>query len=260
MSRRLRRCPVLWLLLTLAGTARADAGDLADPVTPYRPSMSNPAQLPAPGQLELEIGGRHSRSTDVRRSSIPYLLKLAFNPEWGVLVGGEAHVWQRDEDGHAQGIGSTELTLKRAWTVDDATGFGAELTARLPTGSERAGAGGKADYTLNTIASRDLGPVHLDANVNATRLGSPDTGTSRALFGASVALAVPISERWGATTEFAATHQGGSGGNGAQLLAALTWSPTKRLTFDVGISRAWRPAPGMTQIFAGVVMPLAKLW
>lgn len=262
MRRRLHRCPAFWLVLAVSGTAQADGGDpveLFDPVTPYRPTVSNPAQLPAPGQLELEVGGLRSRSTESRRSSIPYLLKLAFDPQWGVLVGGDAHIWQRDDDGRAQGAGSTALTLKRAWMVDAATALGAELTARVPTGSERVGAGGKADYTVNTIASRDFGPVHLDANFNATRLGSPDAGSSRALFGASASLAVPISERWGATGEFSATHQGGSGGNGAQLLAALTWSPNKRLTFDAGIARAWRPAPGTTQLFAGVVLPLAKL-
>lgn len=260
MPRHLRCFSVLLLSSAIGGTARGAEDEPGDAIVPYRPTVSNSAQLPVPGQLELELGGLHNRSPGVRRSSVPYLLKLAFDPAWGVLLGGEAHVWQRDDAGRAQGAGSTELTLKRAWTVDDATAFGAELTARLPTGRDRLGAGGKADYTLNTIVSRDLGTLHLDANLNATRIGSTDAGSGRSLVGASTSLALPISNHWGATAEWSGTHQGGHGGNGAQLLAALTWSPTKRLTFDIGMARAWRPAPGTTQVFAGVVLPVAKLW
>jgi len=47
-------------------------------VTPYRPTVSNPAQLPAAGQLELELGGMKSQpgaqADDRRRGSLPYLL------------------------------------------------------------------------------------------------------------------------------------------------------------------------------------------
>jgi hypothetical protein len=32
------------------------------------------------------------------------------------------------------------------------------------------------------------------------------------------------------------------------------------LTFDLGVARAFRPTPATTQVFAGVVFPLAKLW
>ena len=48
-------------------TAAAAADD--DAITPYRPSVSSPAQLPVPGQLEIELGGLHARSDDSRRSS-----------------------------------------------------------------------------------------------------------------------------------------------------------------------------------------------
>ena len=51
-------CTCLCALLATAG-APALAEDGME-VTPYRPSISNPAQLPTPGQLELELlrGGR----------------------------------------------------------------------------------------------------------------------------------------------------------------------------------------------------------
>src|SRR6059058_2176255 len=70
-------------------------------VTPYRPSVSTPATLSAPGWLEVEAGGQRSRGSDpVVRDSIPYSLKLAFTPNWGVRVSGDAWVSERDAGGN----------------------------------------------------------------------------------------------------------------------------------------------------------------
>ena len=247
-------------LTALAGTARAADADSIDgeAITPYRPSVSSPAQLPAPGQLEIELGGLHARSGEARRSSLPFALKLAFSNEWGAVVSGEAHVWARDGSDTAQGLGDTTLVLKRAWIVDDASAFGIELAAKLPTANDRIGSG-RADYTLNTIYSRDIGPVHLDANLNATRLGVFDEGTGRTQTGASASFSGALADRWGLTGEVSGTRRSGAD-HGLQLLTALTYSPNRRLTFDIGLARAVRPTPATTQVFAGVVFPLAKLW
>src|SRR5690349_875178 len=96
-------------------------------VTPYRPSVSNPAQLPTPGQLELELGGLASNIGAAQRDSLPYLLKFAFTDQWGVLLGGDAYV--SDEGTH--GVGDTTVVLKRAFLVGEATAFGMELSAKL---------------------------------------------------------------------------------------------------------------------------------
>ncbi len=150
------------------------------------------------------------------------------------------------------------LVLKRAWIVDDASAFGVELGTKLPTANDSIGSG-RADYTLNTIYSRDIGPLHMDANLNATRLGVFDDGTGRTQIGASASFSGALSDHWGLTGEVSGTHRSGTA-NGRQLLTALTYSPSRRLTFDVGIARAFRPTPATTQVFAGVVFPLTKLW
>ena len=80
------------LLLTLAPQAQAQ--DSA-PILPYRPSVASPAQLPVPGQLEFEAGGLLSKTDDTRRASLPYTFKLAFTPEWGLLLQGEGVVRAR---------------------------------------------------------------------------------------------------------------------------------------------------------------------
>jgi hypothetical protein len=252
-----RRRIVALVLLACCAALPCTAQDEA-PITPYRPSVSSPAQLPAPGQLEFELGGLRTRSDDARRTSLPYQLKLAFSPQWGVLVGGEAHVWQRDDSARSQGLGDTNLVLKRAWIVDAASAFGMEFGAKLPTANETIGSG-KADYTVNTIYSRDLGPVHMDANLNATRLGGVDPGTSRTQLGASASFSTALSEHWGLTGELSGTHRSGTD-NTTQVLTALTYSPSKRLTFDIGVARAVRPTPATTLVFAGVVFPIARLW
>ncbi|WP_431276732.1 transporter [Variovorax ureilyticus] len=185
--------------MVFSGAAHAaDDNDGGPPITPYRPSVSSPAQLPAPGQLELELGGQHRSDSQSLRNSAPYLLKLAFDDKWGLLVGGEAHVWQSGDIGRSQGVGDTVLTLKRAWVVDDATAFGMEFDVKLPTANDVIGSG-KTDYTINTIVSRDFGPVHMDANLNATQLGQADPGSSRTQIGASTAFSTSLSGPWGLT-------------------------------------------------------------
>jgi hypothetical protein len=244
-------------LMLVAGAARA-ADDDFEPITPYRPSVSSPAQLPAAGQVELEFGGLQQRNDDSRRRSLPYLAKLAFDKEWGLLIGGEVHVWQRSGDDRAQGPGDTTLTLKRAWAVDAASAFGLEFGVKLPTANDAIGSG-RTDWSVNTIYSRDFGPVHMDANLNALRLGLADAGTSRTQLGASASFSTALSERWGITGELSGTRRTGAD-HGAQVLAAVTYSTSKLLTFDIGVARAVRPTPATTSLFAGVVFPLAKLW
>lgn len=244
--------------MTLAGSGHAAENNDDAPITSYRPSVSTPAQLPVPGQLEFELGGLRVSDGASRRGSLPYLFKLAFSNEWGLLVGGDAYVWTRGEVGRFDGVGDTTVTLKRAWIVDDATAFGMEFGIKVPTAKDPLGSG-KTDYTVNTIYSRDFGPVHMDANFNATQLGRIEPGSARTQLGAAISFSTALSERWDLVGEVSGTHRGGAD-NGLQFLSALAFSPSKRLTFDIGVARAVRPRPMATSLFIGVVLPLARLW
>lgn len=249
-------CALLGALLSTVSLSAFADDDYA--ITPYRPSVSNSAQLPLPGQLELELGGLHAKSGDARRDSLPYLFKLAFNNQWGVLLGGEAYVSARDDSANRdRGIGDTSVVLKRAFLVDDATAFGLEFGAKLPTAKDSIGSG-KTDYTLNGIVSKDLGAVHVDGNLNLTRVGAIDADTARTQTGWSAAFSLPFKDRWVGIAELSGTHRGGTD-NTAQVLAALTYSPSKRLTFDAGVTRSLHSAQEWS-LFAGVVLPIAKLW
>lgn len=241
--------------------ASAVAASAEDPVTPYRPSVSTPAQLPATGQLEFELGGLRSKSNDERRDSIPYQFKLAFSTQWGVLVGGEAIVSSRnnaDNGDRVRGLGDTNVVLKRAFLVDDTTAFGLEVGAKIPTARDAIGSG-SADYALNGIFSRDFGSIHMDSNLNFTRIGQIDLDTSRIQTGLSTSFSHPLSERWSVTAELSGTRRSGTAST-AQALFALGYSPTKHLAFDFGLARGLNDASPNFTAFGGVVIPLAKLW
>lgn len=245
---------------SVSGAASGGASDAADgpPVLPYRPSVSSPAQLPAPGQLELELGGLVVRDGGARRASLPYTLKLAFTPEWGLLLGGEAWVSDR-EDGapRLRGVGDTAFVLKRAWLLGEGSALGLELGAKAPTARDGIGSG-RADYSLNGIASRDFGSVHMDANLNFTRLGGAEPGLGRVQTGASASFSVPLDDKWGATAELSGTYRSGEPGT-AQLLLAAAYSPHPRLTVDFGLARGITRAAPDWQFFSGIVLPLAKI-
>ena len=229
-----------------------------DHITPYRPTVSNSAQLPTPGQLELELGLLAAHN-EAHRSSLPYLFKLAFNPQWGVLVGGEALVSQRNDDGSTQrGIGNTAITAKRAFLIDDATAFGLEFGVNLPTARDSIG-GGRTDFTLNGIVSRDLGPVHVDTNLNFTRVGAIEPDTGRLQTGLSAAFSTPLGTQWNLSAELSGTRRTDAPTT-AQVLAALAFSPNKKMTIDFGVSKGLRADARDWSFFTGVVVPIAQLW
>lgn len=249
----------LWVLMLLFGNIEIAEADEDAGVLPYRPSVSNPAQLPQAGQLEFEAGGLSARSGDARRASLPYLFKLAFNPQWGVLLGGEAYVSARDESGaRARGLGDTNLVLKRAFLVDDATAFGLEFGVKLPTAKDSIGSG-STDYSVNGIFSEDMGKLHMDLNLNFSKLGGVDVGTSRVQTGLSSSFSLPINDQWGANLEWSGARRSGVAST-AQLLGALTYSPSKRLTMDAGVIRGLNKASPDWSLFTGIVVPLARLW
>ena len=252
----IRRYGIQMMLALLVQNAFAadDSG-----VNAYRPTVSNPATLPTPGQLELEFGGLHVKTGGARNDSLPYLLKLGFSAQWGVLVGGDAYLRARDDQGNrASGIGDTTVTAKHAILINDATAYGFELGAKLPTAKPALGSG-KTDFMLTGIVSRDFGKLHMDTNLGATRLGGPDDGTARMQIGLSSALSLQLSSNWTGMAELSGVRHGGTPTT-AQLLAAVSYSPGRRYAIDVGLARGINAASQDWSFFTGLVIPVAKLW
>ncbi|MED5618097.1 transporter [Ideonella sp. BN130291] len=244
----------------LALLATAAHADDEPAVTPYRPSVSTPAALSAPGWLEVEVGLQSDHAArSARRDSLPYALKLAFTPDWGIRLGGEA--WVRQDAGAGErlsGVGDTSLVLKRRFAVDEARAFGVELGATLPTG-HHAVSSGKSDYTLNGIYSADVGSLHTDLNLAATRLGRVEGGASRlqALWAAS--LSGSLTERWGWVGELSGTQQRGVEAT-RQALVAASYTVSKTLALDAGLAHSLRAGDGQWSVFCGFTVLTARLF
>jgi hypothetical protein len=245
-------------LALLAATAIDAHAEAEPPVTPYRPSVSSPALLPAAGQLEFELGGLSARGNGPRRDSLPYTFKLAFNPEWGVLVSGEAQVWAWGDGERLRSGGDTALTVKRAFIVDESSAFGLELSANLPTANHLIGSG-HTDWKVNAIYSRDIGDLHMDLNWNETRLGASDPGAGRWQTGLSASFSTPLTEKLAANWELSGTHIAGMTDT-AQALLALVYMPNKRIALDIGFTHGLTSSTPRWQLFTGLVIPLARLW
>ena len=251
------------LALAVAQSARAaDTPDDGGPaVVPYRPSVSTPAQLSAPGYLELEAGGLRATGPDsgTSRFTLPYTLKLAFTPDWGIRVGGDAWVRQAEPGDSHSGAGDTAVVLKRRFAVSDATAWGLELGEKFATAGSTLGSG-HADTTVNGIFSSDFAPAwHTDLNLNETRLGVP-SGQPRAWqTGWAAAVSRTLTDAWGAVGEFSGTHQVGTP-NTAQFLLAASWNASPAAVFDFGAAAGLNDATPHFQVFAGVTVRLAKLF
>ncbi len=250
------------LLACLALAATAHAADARDddgpPVVPYRPSVSTPAQLSAPGYLELEAGGLRTTGpgADTSRVTLPYTLKLAFTPDWGIRIGGDAWVRQRDVGATDSGVGDTSVVLKRRFAVSDATAWGLELGETLPTAKSSIGVG-HSQTTINGIFSSDFAPAwHTDVNLNATHANGSRQGAWQT--GWAAAVSRTITDAWGAVGEFSGTHQPGS--DSAQFLAAASWNQSNAAVFDFGVARGLNDLTPRWQLLAGVTVRLAKLF
>lgn len=230
-------------------------------VTPYRPTVSNPAALSAPGWLEMELGANSTRADDSsREQSLPYLFKYAFTPDFGVLLGGDSYLRQTDPDGaRSAGFGDTTVMLKHHWALgaEEGPALGLEWGFKAPTAKTGLGSG-KADWLANAIYSAELANTTLDLNVNATRIGAIQTDESRTQIGWAAALSHPLAGAWGAAVELSGSARRGTTTSN-QFLAALNYSQSARVVFDFGMAAGLGPAPRDKSVFAGVSLLLEKI-
>ena len=257
----MNKSPILAAVLLALVASVAHADDADNPaVVPYRPSVSTPAQLSAPGWLELEAGGLRTSGPDAgsSRATLPYTLKLAFTPDWGIRVGGDAWVRQVD-DGTAHGVGDTSVVLKRRFAVSDATAWGLELGEKFATAGSTLGSG-HPDTTVNAIFSSDFAPSwHTDLNVNETRLGVPQGEPRAWQTGWAAAVSKALNDDWGAVGEFSGTREAGTPST-AQFLLAASWNASPAAVFDFGAAKGLNDATPHTSVFAGVTLRLARVF
>jgi hypothetical protein len=224
--------------------------------TPYRPTVSNPADLSAPGLWEIEAGGLYSKGGGlVRRHSLPWLAKYAFNDRFGIMVGGEALISETDAvAGRDRGVGDTTVTLKMKMPANAESALGLEAGVKLPTASNNLGSG-NSDLILNGIYSHKTDAATLDFNLGVTHLGEVGIGEGANQIGWAVAASRELGRGFGIAGEFSGAFRHNAGST-SQFLGALTYSVSPRLVLDVGA--AWglnRQSPDWSA-FAGMTLLL----
>ena len=245
-------------LLCLGFAAHAE--DSGEPTaTPYRPTISNPADLPVPGWLELELGGLHVSGADgADLDTVPWLLKYAFDENSGVLFGGNAFDRAMAADGrHISGVGDTFVEWKQRFPIRDGMAFGVEAGIQAPTAPDAIGIG-KPAYLVNGIYSVDLGTAHLDLNLGGTRFTTHTHGASQWQSAWAAALSRPITDRFGAAVEISGTAQRGAG-HSHQALVAVNYNLSRRIVLDTGIALGLDHAAHDRSVFAGGTVLLGKL-
>ncbi|MDQ6684192.1 MAG: transporter [Pseudomonadota bacterium] len=254
---------VFGVAFVLPATAADDPASIRDApsATPYRPSVSTPAALSAPGWLEVEGGVLHEHDAGgERRDSLPLTLKLAFSPDWGLRLGSDGWVRSTDGSQRSRGYGDSAVVVKRRFAVDEQQAFGVEAALTVPSGRRGLGTGsGKADYGVNAIYSADWGAWHGDLNLLTTRLGNVEAGASRLSVLAAFALSHPLGEDLGVVAELSGSYRH-QAENSRQLLVAFSYNVSKRLVFDAGGARSLRGGAPTWSALAGFTWTAARLF
>lgn len=243
----------------MQASAADDDGQGEPGVTPYRPTVSNPADLSAPGWLEAELGGLRTLNEDhSRHDSVPWLLKYALDENYGLLIGGNGYVNAQIPGAPSQSsFGDTSLEWKQRFALNDKTAIGFEAGVLIPTASQDLGVG-KAQWLVNGILSTDLGSVHLDVNVGEAHGGAQPMGVSLWQTTWAAAISRPIVGDLGAALELSGVYQQGTATQ-SQALFALSYNWSRKLVLDCGAAYGLTNGAHDRSFFAGATFLIGRL-
>ena len=249
-------CGHFIVMVTTAFGGYAAAEELS--ATPYRPTVSNPAALSAPGWLEFETGVNRSSDANQRLDTLPYLMKFAFNPDWGILLGGDLLARRTDQDGAVmRGVGDTSFALKYHHALSATAALGVEAGFKSPTAKTGLGIG-NTNYVLNGIVSMENSVAQVDINFGVTQLGTYTGNQGRHELSWAVGASRPVVEKWNLAVELSGVDRRDTRGTG-QFLAALSYEWRKRTVFDFGAATGLGNTAADWGVFAGVTILWEKI-
>jgi hypothetical protein len=238
----------LWLIAPLGHTEQLT-------VTPYRPTVSNPAELSALRHLEIELGTQLNQPGEQeRQNSLPFLLKYPFHEQWGLLIAGEAWQETRDATSNANGFGNTSVLLKHYHPLTKTLAVGFETGAIFPTAHQSQGQE-RVDFSGTLLLSQDIGDLRIDANAGLVRSGYREENTSRFSYNWALAASYPLTERWGIAGEFSGIFYPQQQST-CQFLTAFNYALTPRLMLDFGETLGITNASDDYTVFAGFTLLL----
>ncbi len=259
---------VLLLVTGLTSGAAAQTGSAASSsaktpapsdlptVNPYRPTVTDPASLTAPGYLEMEIGGadQHGGAGTHRAFSTPTVLKLtnlSRRLEYHIGYGGYLH--QTGDDGtSATGSGDIVPGLQYLFTAQTPKTYdlAARIEYKIPAATRNLGTG-KTDYDLLLLASKDYNStLHGDYNLGIYQLGRASGRGFATQYQASAAFSTKLSDKLTLQDEVYAFSGSRETNTVVSTLHALGYQPARNLAFDAGIDIGLsHAAPKYTLLF-----------
>jgi hypothetical protein len=252
-------CVVATILVASTVHAQTADNDSDPAVTPYRPTISNPADLSAPGWFEGELGGLRALNQDHSRDgSVPWLLKYALDENYGLLLGGNGYVSQALPGVPTQeSFGDTSLEWKQRLPISDHAAFGFEAGVLAPTAAHDLGVG-RAQWIVNGIFSTDLGAAHLDVNVGEAHGGTQPANVSLWQTAWAAAISRPLAGDLGAAFELSGIYQQGTATQ-SQALFAMNYNWSSRLVLDCGTAYGLTHAAHDRSFFAGATFLIGRL-
>jgi len=235
-------------------------GEEEPSVTPYRPTVSNPAQLSYPGWLEIESGWNRTKANDNSwRNNLPYTLKLAFNQDFGIMLGGDAYIAQTDLTGaRLSGSGDTLLLIKQRWDGNENSAFGVEYGVKTATAKVGLGSG-KTDYIVNGIYSTELNGHTIDLNLGITQLGIVQVNERKQQLGWATTWSRGISDEWTLGAELSGSARQGTPPVN-QFLVAASYATSRRVVWDFGVAAGTSNAAQKWNAFFGVAFLAGKVF
>lgn len=113
---------------------------------------------------------------------------------------------------------------------------------------------GSTDYGVKGIYSSDFATAyHVDVNYGVIRLGGVGPAEGRWQGQWAAALSSAIDDRWSLEGEFSGTQQPGAERT-VQGLLAVGFTPSHRISWDVGIARGLTAATSRWSLFAGATV------
>jgi len=256
-SFRLNRLHTTLLLLTVGILIASSAWAAELAATPYRPTVSNPAYLPVPNYVEIEMGWQSlkAKSTDRYRHGVPYLLKYAFTERIGMLIGGEVVVIEDQTEQPTQaGFGDITPLVKLVHPLNTTmpSALSLEGGIKFPSAPQTVGTD-QTDYLLNGIYSIAFGPFGMDLNLLYTRLGGVSGDQGKNEVGWVTTFSYSLTERMGIAGEFFGSHREGVRPF-LQYLSAVSYAITPRVVGDAGMAFGLTSASQEWTLFTGLTI------
>jgi hypothetical protein len=247
-----------FVMAALIGIAASQLGaqdsSKVDPrvAQPERPTVATHAGTVAPGYLEFEAGYEFD---DLRFGAgagiFSLVTKVGIAPavQFSLYLNGQRGVNPGPPPGFIfnqarlipSGIGDVAIGFKFRTMEDHPIlgDFAVQPILKLPVGDKKLSAQ-STDLTLLLISSREIGPVHLDININLTGRTGPDPFQPKFSAGWMAAFSGPVAGGLAWTAELYGYPPGsldyGSPSTMA-LLAGPMWAVHKTLVLDAGIIR-----------------------